>query len=94
MIEATPNGVLLNRLVRTIDTSSGMLQTGDIIGMDVDVTGDFLYFGDRGNLGLFRVGLSDLTESGDRRTKVVGGVKAWGVAYDWVNEYLYWTEDE
>ena len=93
VIETTPNGVYLNTLVKLSNTQSGVSVTGDVFGMDVDSTNGFLYFGDRNNSGLFRVKISDVSTSTDGRTRIVDNVKIWGVAYDWVNEYVYWTED-
>ena len=95
IIEAATNGLYLDTLVYSSNTVSGpnVPTTGDVIGMDVDVNRDYLYFGDRSNTGLFRVKLSDISDSSDGRTLIVDGVKIWGVAYDWINDYLYWTED-
>ena len=62
--------------------------------MDVDVPNGYLYFSDRNDSALWRVKLNEVTSSSDGREKVLDGVKAWGVVYDWINENIYWTEDE
>ncbi len=96
IIEITTYGTYLDTLVRTSNTVSGanIASTGNITGMDVDVARDRLYFGDRTNTGLFRVQLSGLSSSGDSRRLICDDVMIWGVAYDWINDYVYWTEDE
>lgn len=68
--------------------------TGLVYGMDVDVAGEYVYYSDRNSSTLMRVPLHQLPSSSDQRQEVLSGVKAWGMAYDWVSGYLYWTEDE
>ena len=91
VIETTPTGLLTNSLVSISNTIVGVGRTGTIIGMDVDVTNGYLYFGDQEN-GLYKLNLDSLS-SEDGRTIVVSGEGIWGVAYDWINEYVYWTEN-
>ena len=62
--------------------------------MDVDVEKGFVYYGDRTSSTLMKVPLRQLSSSSDQRQELLGGVKAWGLAYDWVTSYLFWTEDE
>lgn len=89
--ELSPEGELLSTYVGK-EFDSNQDNTGVIIGMDADVTAGYLYFGDRNNTGLYRVKLEDNVNS-DNREIVVSNVIIWGVAYDWVNQYVYWTED-
>ncbi len=75
------------------DTSFGTLATGLIYAMDYDLDSGLLYFADRNTSTLWSVPLERLTSSQDGRILVLEGVKAWGLSYDWVNGYLYWTDD-
>ncbi len=82
------------------DTSYGIgsnvIPTGLIYAMDYDLDEGVLYFADRNSSTLWRVPLERLTSSQDGRTKVLEEgveVNAWGLSYDWVNGYLYWTDD-
>ncbi len=93
VIETTASGFYLESIVKS-SASPSIQSTGEIIGMDIDVSRGYLYFGDRTNQGLFRVALEDVTDSGDGRELVVDGVMIWGVVYDWVNEHVYFTNDE
>lgn len=75
------------------DTSNGADITGLIYAMDYDLERGVLYFADRNSSTLWSVRLKRLTSSQDDRTPILEQVSAWGMSYDWVNGYLYWTDD-
>ena len=88
---------LTTGIVETIllnPSEGGFPPTGVIYGMDVDVEGRFVYYADRTSSTLMNVPLRQLSSTSDQRRQVLDGVKAWGLAYDWVTGHLYWTEDE
>lgn len=79
-----------------LDTSYGLYQqptTGIIYGFDYDMNSDFLYYGDRGHQSIWKVPLVRLSSSSDDRILVVRNTTAWDLTVDWINGYLYWTDD-
>ena len=79
-----------------LDTSYGLYQqptTGVIYGFDYDMNSEFLYYGDRGHQSIWKVPLVRLSSSSDDRILVVRNTTAWDLAVDWINGYLYWTDD-
>ena len=84
------------QIIRLLDSSNGPASnpiTGLIYGMDFDLQNRVLYYGDRNDSSIWSVSLERLTRASDGRQLLVEGVTAWGVAYDWENRYLYWTDD-
>ena len=80
-------------LVTLVDTSSGILATGLIYAMDYDLEAGLLYFADRNSSTLWSAPLERLSSSQDNRVMLLDEVNAWGLSYDWLNGYLYWTDD-
>ena len=80
-----------------LDTSSGLtsnsVPTGLVYAMDYDLDGGDLYYVDRNTSTLWSVPLERLTDSQDDRVKLLDGIQAWDMSYDWLHGYLYWTDD-
>ena len=91
-IRTSPTGILETVVLNP--SVSGFPPTGLIYGMDVDVERDYVYYGDRSSSTLMRVPFRLPSASSDQRQELLGGVRAWGVAYDWLTDYVFWTEDE
>lgn len=84
------------QIVRLLDTSYGPTSTpvtGLIYAMDFDLQRGVLYYGDRNGSSIWRVSLKRLTGASDDRQLLVEGATAWGIAYDWINDDLYWSDD-
>ena len=84
------------QIIRLLDSSNGPASnpiTGLIYAMDFDLQNGVLYYGDRNGSSIWSVSLERLTGASDGRQLLVEGVTAWGMAYDWENRYLYWTDD-
>ena len=84
------------QIVRLLDTSYGPTSTpvtGLIYAMDFDLQRGVLYYGDRNGSSIWRVSLKRLTGASDDRQLVVEGATAWDMAYDWINDNLYWSDD-
>ena len=77
-----------------VDTSHGnSMFTGLIYAMQYDPETETVYYGDRNTSTLWKVPLQRLTSSQDDRMLLYNGTTVWGMAYDWINHYLYWTDD-
>ena len=84
------------QIVRLLDSSYGPASspiTGLIYAMDFDLQRGVLYYGDRNGTSIWRVSLRRLTGASDDRQRMLQGVTAWGMAYDWINDDLYWSDD-
>lgn len=88
--EASKSGVPSGITVPLSNTAINH-QTGTIFALDIDVEANMLYYSERNSSTLWSTQLNTQT---DLRVSLLNGVKAWGMAYDWINGYLYWTEDE
>ena len=66
---------------------------GLVLGMAIDVEANQLYFSDRESSKLYRIALGAVTSDGSGRDELLGGVCAWGMAFDWINKALYWSEE-
>ena len=74
--------------------SRSVVVSGVIYAMDYDPLEDMLYYGDRlSNSGIWRVSADRLTDLQDGRTLLVNNTTVWSMSYDWINGYLYWTDD-
>lgn len=61
--------------------------------MDFDPATDLLYYGDRDSARIFSVSVNRITNLQDDRALLMTNVTAWGISYDWIHGYLYWTDD-
>ncbi|XP_019854787.1 PREDICTED: uncharacterized protein LOC100641362, partial [Amphimedon queenslandica] len=68
-------------------------QTGIVYALDVNVEASVLYFCDRNSSELWSTQLNG-NEQSQSRERILTDVSAWGMTYDWINGYLYWTEDQ
>ena len=93
VFQTTLEGQLQSVLVDTSFGPNLQPHTGAIYGMDYDQNSGYLYFADRGENSIWKVPLDRLTPSSDDREIFVENITAWGVAVDWINGYLYWTDD-
>ena len=93
VFQTTLEGQLQSVLVDTSFGPSLQPRTGAIYGMDYDQNSGRLYFADRGENSIWRVPLDRLTPASDDREIFVENITAWDVAVDWINGYLYWTDD-
>ena len=92
-MQSRTDGQLVATLVDTSHGPSSSIVTGLIYAMEYDLETGTLYYGDRNTSTLWKVPLQRLTSSQDDRTLVYSGISAWGMAYDWINHYMYWTDD-
>lgn len=69
------------------------IRTGVVYGMDFDLEHQVLYYGDRNSSTLWEVPLARVARGQDGRVKLLEGVHAWGLSYDWIHRDLYWTDD-
>ena len=67
--------------------------TGIVYALDVDVEASMLYFCDRNSSELWSTQLNG-NEQTQSRERILTDVLAWGMTYDWINGYLYWSEDQ
>ena len=61
--------------------------------MDFDTVNNVLYYGDRNSTSIWRVSSQRLTDLQDGRTELVINTTVWSLSYDWINQYIYWTDD-
>lgn len=95
IIESTLDGHHQKTVVfPSFQSQTETIQTGLIFAMDLDVSDNILYYSDRNTSTLWKVQLDNVITGNDKREKLADGVKAWGMVYDWINKYLYWTEDK
>ena len=92
LLKARPDGYVLDTLVDSISVSNA-IHTGLVYGMDFDLERQVLYYGDRNSSALWEVPLTRVAQGQDSRAKLLGGVHAWGLSYDWIHHDLYWTDD-
>jgi low density lipoprotein receptor-related protein 5/6 len=93
VIESDLNGISQGRtpvVLPSFTFNGGSRNTGLIYGMDVNVIDNVLYYGDRNSSSIWEMPL----DSTNLRERLTPNAKAWGITYDWINNYLYWTEDE
>eukprot|EP00731_Ephydatia_muelleri_P001116 Em0001g1116a len=92
LLKARPDGYVLDTLVDSISVSNA-IHTGLVYGMDFDLERQVLYYGDRNSSALWEVPLTRVAQGQDSRVKLLGGVHAWSLSYDWIHHDLYWTDD-
>jgi hypothetical protein len=93
VIESDLNGISQGRtpvVLPSFTFNGGSRNTGLIYGMDVNVIDNVLYYGDRNSSSIWEMPV----DSTNMREILTPNAKAWGITYDWINNYLYWTEDE
>lgn len=66
---------------------------GIIYGIDFDRDNNVIYYGDRNNTSIWSVSIDRITNLDDGRFLLVSNTTVWGIAYDWINGFLYWTDD-
>lgn len=93
VLQSTVSGLHTATLVDTFYNPVSPTGTGIIYAMDYNLEQEILYFVDRNSSTLWNVSLYRLTSSRDDRALMLEGVNAWEMAYDWINGYLYWTDD-
>ena len=64
-----------------------------IYGIDYDPRHSRLFYGDRDSAAIWTVSVSGVSSVQDDRSLVVANASVWDLTYDWLNAYLYWTED-
>lgn len=91
-MEASLDGFFNKQIVRpSYQNGSRFVNTGIIYAIGVNVPDRILYFSDRTSSILWEISLDSPI---DGRIKLSNNVKAWDMSYDWINNYLYWTEDK
>lgn len=58
-----------------------------------DISSNSIFFGDRNSSTLWRVSIDRMTDLQDNREQLAEDIHAWGMAYDWIHQTLYWTDD-
>lgn len=66
---------------------------GNIYAMDFDLVNNVVYYGDRNASSIWKVSINRLTPLQDDRTLILSNATAWDISYDWMNGYIYWTDD-
>ncbi len=61
--------------------------------MDFDLVNNRIYFGDRNSSDIWSVSTERFTFVRDDRTLIVPNTTVWSIEYDWIKNYLYWTDD-
>ena len=67
---------------------------GIIFGIDFSVEDNVIYYGDRDNSTIWSVSINRISDIQDDRTLLVSNTTVWDITYDWINHYLYWTNDK
>lgn len=71
-----------------------MFKLGIIYSMDFDLEENVIYYGDRDDFSIWKVSINRVSNLQDDRLLVVSNTSVWGLTYDWINHYLYWTDDK
>lgn len=66
---------------------------GMIFGIDYDPVHSRLFYGDRDSAAIWTVSVTRVSSVRDDRSLVVANASVWDLTYDWLNGYLYWTDD-
>jgi len=61
--------------------------------MDFNLEDNVLYYGDRNTANIEMVPIKRITNLHDGHIQVVTNATVWSISYDWINRYLYWTDD-
>lgn len=61
--------------------------------MDFDLENNVIYYGDRNSSYIWRVSIDRVSSLQDDRTLIATNATVWSMSYDWINGYLYWTDD-
>ena len=91
VIESTLTNVVTDTVVSpSYQVGPSFMNNGEIYAMDINVADRLLYFNDRSSDILWQI---PLESPFDGRRQLSDNVQAWGMVYDWINHYLYWTDD-
>lgn len=66
---------------------------GLIYALDFDPVHKVIFFGDRNTMSIWKVSINRLSDLEDDRTLLFNNASVWDISYDWINEYLYWSDD-
>ena len=66
---------------------------GLIYGMDFSAVDGVMYYGDRNKMSIWQVSVNRLSSLMDDRKMLLGNTSVYDMSYDWINGYLYWTDD-
>ena len=61
--------------------------------MDFDLENNSIYYGDRNSSSIWRVSIDRITTLQADHTLLATDVMVWSICYDWINGFLYWTDD-